>query len=394
MRDKLMIELSELMSNSDQLKEKGDDENIILVRSIFCVFSLACCLFLMIVYIILCLQVKFNICTKNENSNLNKIIENDYSSDIGTNKGKDNKDKKEKKIGLGSNYMFFLTISNFFGSLFEFLFYFYYKKKLEENKDKDYINVCRIINEDSVCHFFGFFHNFWDLSSVCWTTMLTLLFLSSTNLSNEMLYKDKKYLVIGFIYCLISCVIFCIIPYIIGNYGFARYYCSFRYFEFKGDKDNISVDDEKIDSKAFRWSFVIFTGLNNLFNAYCLIRTYHYYSKKLVIIKKQNKKEYKLMLIYVWVFRIFPIVLLISRIFKGMSRIIIEELEGEGSSTVTNIVQYINAFLFASNGIFDSIACILFFKGVFWCCSSNSLSKTSSEEKCSNLEYLGSEVTE
>ena len=118
----------------------------------------------------------------------------------------------------------------------------------------------------------------------------------------------------------------------------------FRYMEFNAN-NNFEVDTEKIVSKAFRWSFVIFTGLNNLFNAYCLIRTYQYYSKKLAIIKKQNKKEYKLMLIYVWVFRIFPIVLLISRIFKGISRIIIEELEGDNASTVTNIVQYINLII-------------------------------------------------
>ena len=388
MRDKLMIELSKLMNNKE-IMNKDDDIDIILARSIFCVISLICCLFLMIVYIILCLQVKFNICTKNGNDNSNDKIENDYSSDIGTNKGKDNNNKKNKKIGLGSNFMFLLTVSNFFGSLFEFSFYFYYKNKIEENKNLNIV-YCNI-NRESVCHFYGFLHNFWDLSSVCWTTMLTLLFYRSTNLSNEMLYQDKKYLAIGFIYCLVSCLIFCIIPYIIGNYGFARYYCSFRYMEFN---NNCSIEKEKFVSKAFRWSFVIFTGLNNLFNAYCLIRTYQYYSKKLAIIKKQNKKEYKLMLIYVWVFRIFPIVLLISRIFKGISRIIIEELEGDKASIVTNIVQYINAFLFASNGIFDSIACIFFFKGVFWCCSSNSLSKTSSEERGSDLDYLGSEVTE
>ena len=388
-----MIELSKLMNNKTIMSK--EDVNIILARSIFCIFSLICCLFLMVVYIILCLQVKFNICTKNGNDNSNDKIENDYSSDIGTNKGKDNNNnKKNKKIGLGSNFMFLLTVSNFFGSLFEFLFYFYYKNKtkglkIEEEPKKIYSQI----NDDGVCHFYGFFHNFWDLSSVCWTTMLTLLFYRSTNLSNEMLYQDKKYLVIGFIYCLVSCLIFCIIPYITLNYGFARYYCSFRYMEFNAN-NNFEVDTEKIVSKAFRWSFVIFTGLNNLFNAYCLIRTYQYYSKKLAIIKKQNKKEYKLMLIYVWVFRIFPIVLLISRIFKGISRIIIEELEGDNASTVTNIVQYINAFLFASNGIFDSIACIFFFKGVFWCCSSNSLSKTSSEERGSDLDYLGSEVTE
>ena len=385
-----MIEFPILMLNNNSQMGKND-EHIILARSIFSAFSLVCCLFLMIVYIILCLQVKFNICTQNGNNNSNDKIENDYSSDIGTNKGKNNNNKNNKKIGLGSNFMFLLTVSNFFGSLFEFLFYFYYKKKLEENKDKDFNIIYDSINEDSVCHFFGFFHNFWDLSAVCWTTMLTLLFYRSTNLSNEMLYEDKKYLAIGFIYCLVSCLIFCIIPYIIGNYGFAIYYCSFRYMEFN---DISERQPEKIDSKAFRWSFVIFTGLNNIFNAYCLIRTYQYYSKKLAIIKKQNKKEYKLMLIYVWVFRIFPIVLLISRIFKGISRIIIDQLGDEDSPTVTNIIQYINAFLFASNGIFDSIACIFFFKGVFWCCSSNSLSKTSSEVKSSDLDYLGSEVTE
>ena len=350
----------------------------------------------MIVYIIYCLQVKFNICTKNENDNSNDIIENDYSSDIGTNKGKNNNNKK-KKIGLGSNYMFLLTVSNFFGSLFEFLFYFYYKRKTDElykdekfNDDDKLINIYKEINEDSECSFFGFFHNFWDLSAVCWTTMLTLLFYRSTNLSNEMLYQDKKYIAIGFIYCLISTIIFCIIPYFIHNYGFARYYCSFRYYDFNNNNDF----GEKTNSKVFRWSFVIFTGFNNVFNAYCLIKTYQYYSKKLAIIKKQNKKEYKLMLVYVWVFRIFPIVLLISRFFKGISRLIIDNFDDEGTSSVTKIVQYINAFLFASNGIFDSIACIFFFKGVFWCCSSNSLSKTSSEEKCSDMEYLGSEITE
>ena len=391
MRDKLMIEFPILMLNNNSQMGKND-EHIILARSIFSAFSLVCCLFLMIVYIILCLQVKFNICTQNGNNNSNDKIENDYTSDIGTNKGKNNNNKNNKKIGLGSNFMFLLTVSNFFGSLFEFLFYFYYKKKIEENKDEVKLNnIYKNINDDGVCHFFGFFHNFWDLSAVCWTTMLTLLFYRSTNLSNEMLYEDKKYLAIGFIYCLVSCLIFCIIPYIIGNYGFAIYYCSFRYMEFN---DISERQPEKIDSKAFRWSFVIFTGLNNIFNAYCLIRTYQYYSKKLTIIKKQNKKEYKLMLIYVWVFRIFPIVLLISRIFKGISRIIIDQLGDEDSPTVTNIIQYINAFLFASNGIFDSIACIFFFKGVFWCCSSNSLSKTSSEVKSSDLDYLGSEVTE
>ena len=386
MNVKLMIINQQLMEKITQIMEK-EDENIIFVRSIFCAISFVCCFFLIIIYLILCLQVKFNICRKNENNDSNDIIENDYSSEIDINK-ENNSDNKSKKIGLGSNFMFLLTLSNFFGSLFEFLFYFYYKKMvpIDGLSNNNYKNI----NDDKVCHFFGFAHNFWDLSSVCWTTMLTLLFYRSTNLSNEMLYRDKKYLSIGFIYLICSSIFFSIIPYINGNYGFARFYCSFRYIEFNGNMEPIG---ERSTTLIYRWSFIGFTGINNLFNAFCLIKTYRYYSKKLALIKKKNKKEYKLMLIYIWVFRMFPIVLLISRFFKGISRVIIEELDGEGQK-VKNAIEYINAFLFASNGIFDSIACIFFFKGVFWCCSSNSMPKTSSEEICSDMDYLGSEINE
>jgi hypothetical protein len=383
---------SELMEDNNKAKMDKDDENIIFVRSIFCVFSLACCLFLIIVYIILCLQRKFNICNKSINRNSNETIESDYSS-IDHNKEK--KNNRKGKIGLGSNFMFLLTISNFFGSLIEFLFYFYYKKMLLEEKESDRFSIknYKDINNDKGCTFFGFSHNLWDLSSVCWTTMLTLLFYRSTNLSNEMLYKDKKYLIIGFIYCIVSCLIFCGLPLIRDNYGFARFYCSFRYLEFYENNEEIVIGEERISTIIYRWSFVIFIAINNLFNAYCLIKTFQFYSKKLALIKKQNKKEYNLMLIYVWVFRIFPIVLLVSRIFKGISRIIIEKLDGEGN-VVKNAVEYINAFLFASNGIFDSIACIFFFKGIFSCCSSDSLSQSSSEEKGSNMNYLESEITD
>jgi len=273
----------ELMEDNKKVRMDIDDENIILVRSIFCAFSLACCLFLMIVYVILCLQRKFNICNKNENRNSNETIESDYSS---IDNNKENKNNRKRKIGLGSNFMFLLTTSNFFGSLIEFLFYFYYKKMLLKEKESDRFSIknYKDINNDNGCKFFGFAHNFWDLSSVCWTTMLTLLFYCSTNLSNEMLYKGKKYLIIGFIYFIISCIIFCGLPLIKNNYGFARFYCSFRYVEFNEINENI--EEERISTIIYRWSFILFIAINNLFNAYCLIKTFKFYSKKLTLIFK------------------------------------------------------------------------------------------------------------
>ena len=375
-------------SNEIFLIDKNE-ENIIFIRSIFCCISFTCCFGLIIVYIILCFQIKLKLCIKKEeednNSDLSPFLENEFSSE----ESKKKKINKDGKIGLGSNFMFILTISNFFGAFFEFLFYFYYKNKKNGynlSKDDGQINLYAEFNNDDKCHLFGFAHNFFDLYTVCWISMLTLLFYRSTNLSNEMQYQDKKYLIIGFLYSTILCIIFCVIPYKTDSYGFANYYCSFKY----KDVDEGTIKKEKTLDKAWRLSFVAITFLNNAFNALCLIKTTLFYSKKLVMIQKQNKNEYKLMRIYVWVFRIFPIVLLVSRVFKGLSRLLIDEIEP--GRTAEDIIEYANAFFFASNGIFDSIACLFFFKGVFWCCCPDTLSRNISSDKGSDMDYLGSDI--
>ena len=93
------------------------------------------------------------------------------------------------------------------------------------------------------------------------------------------------------------------------------------------------------------------------------------------------------MLIYVWVFRIFIIVLIISRIFKGLSRIIIEYFRI--GDKLEDAIEYVNGFLFASNGIFDSIAAIFFFRGVFWCCGNGiSSEEIASYKSPSDMEYM------
>ena len=323
-------------NSEDEEPISNYDKNIILTRTVFCSLSFVTCLVLIIIYIIYCLQVKFSLCKKKEEEESKDFIDKEISSDEGNTPD----DNKKGKIGLGSNFMFFLTISNFFGALSEFLFYFYYMNIIndDKNKNKKPFEIFKIINDDNKCYFFGFTHNSFDLIAVCWTTMLTLLFYRSTNLSNKMLYDDNKYLIIGFIYSILSCIIFCVIPIFTKSYGFARYYCSFRYKE-ANDYKTLS---EKLINKLWRYSYILVTFINSLFNVIWLFKTTIFYSKKLEILQKQNRKEYKLMLIYVWVFRIFPIVLILSRFFKGLTRIIIESFNvGE---TFGNILEYINAF--------------------------------------------------
>ena len=372
---------------SDEYKNtyfKIEDKNIILFRTISCGISFICCFFLMIVYFILILQVKLNLCIKKEKDGQDNNNDIDSLVDSQCSDKKINK-KKDNKIGLGSNFMFLLTLSNFFGSLFEFLFYFLYISIINskgENESLIYIAM----NGDIKCTLLGFAHNFFDLFAVCWTTMLTLLFYRSTNLSNEMLYKDNKYLLIGFMYSIILCAIFCGLPLITSDYGFSRYYCSFKYDDFEGDNHI----EEKTSTKIWRYSFGIITFANNLANVLWLIKTNKYYSKKLELIKTQNKNEYKMLRKFVWIFRIFPIVLLISRIFKGFSRILIEFSDNEILET---IIEYCNGFFFASTGIFDSIACTFFFSGVFWCFGTNSQPEKESppSKECSDMDLIESE---
>ena len=367
---------------------EDDDEKIIFSRTVFCGISFTCSFLLIVVYIINCIQVKYRKCIRNEekvlneNENENNYLDMDDNEDENYNK-KDNRGK----IGLGSNFMFIMTISNFFGALFEFSFYFYYmkKKSLEENLDLSNNYLYNNINEDKVCTLFGFAHNFFDLFTCCWITMLTLLFYRSTKILNDMPNHEAKYLTIGFAYCIILCIILCIIPLTRGSYGFARYYCSFKYNSLSKKGEYYVKEPEKFLDKAWRYAFIAVTSLNNIINVIWLLLTNNYYSKKLKRIKIQNKNEYKIILCFVWVFRIFPIVLIISRFYKGVSRMVLNIVD---SKEVIDIMQYINGFLFASNGIFDSIACLFFFRGVFWCCNSPSVSRAVSEEKISDMDVL------
>ena len=127
-----------LKNNKEERLIGNKDETIILLRSIFCSISFSFCFILMVVYFILCLQVKCNILVKNKNMDSNNFMD-DASSEGNKKKKKGNKEKK--KIGLGSNFMFLLTISNFFGSLFEFLFYLYYIQWLMMS----FINIIRFL---------------------------------------------------------------------------------------------------------------------------------------------------------------------------------------------------------------------------------------------------------
>jgi hypothetical protein len=284
-----------------------------------------------------------------------------------------------------------LALSNFLGAFFDSFFYFYYKNTNincidESSTNEECIKAFIEINNSQICKLLGLSHNFFQLYSVCWTSMLTLLFYRSTNSSNNMNKKSKRYIIIGFLYSTVICIIISLIPYITGdNYGFNRFYCSFRYYH----------DIEK-DGKGYyrdetsNWSIAYFTiiSFNLFFHMFCLIKTYRFYSEKSKIIKQQDKNEYKSFIIFVWIFRIFPIVILISRLYRIIARVLVEfvyKTNNKDDERAINIIEYINSFIFASNGIIISLASLVFFRGVFNC----STSKAKDERiSCNSIEYM------
>ena len=327
---------------------------IVLAGSISAIISMIFCLTLIIIYIISFIQIK----SKNNKANKkdsckDSFIEKNSIQDSNSVTAKS--DTNSNNIGLGSNFMLIIAISNFIEEFFEFLFYFYYK----DNWNK---------LEGFVCTLFGLFHNFFGLFSICWVSMLTYLFYCSTNITNQIFYQNNKYLLIGFLYSLTISLIFGVGPLLSNSYGNAETVCSFKY-----------ITNEEGSEKFFIyfWSFsnIVIILANNIFNLVCLIKASIYYGKKLKILKKQNMKEYKMILVYVWVFRIFPIVLLLTGLIKGASRIVTEIYHNDEDTetpTIKLILGYTDAIISNLNGFFNSLACFYFFRGVFTCCQSKS----------------------
>ena len=333
-----------------------------VTKEILAIITISFCFFLLIIYFISCLQIKCSFLAKKEPISVRKTFLDKTS--VHSSKIKNQK----KKIGLGSHYIFFLIFSNFLSEIVELTAILYYKNRTVDPENED---------DDFSCQLFGFAHNFFDLSSVCWTSMLALLFYNSTKLKSQMFFKDKKYLIIGILYNIISCGIFCVIPYFRECFGFARTYCTFY--------QPIETDETRIKIKVMLWkyAFVIFILINTIYNIFCFHKTTKFYSTKLSLLKKQNRKEYILVLIFVRVFQLFSITLIVSRLIKFICIVMLDfsDTDVKNFDNFQIFMIFSNAIIFNLNGTFNSIGSIFFFRGVFWCCISTDSDVRNVEKK-------------
>jgi len=339
-----------------------ENDGIVLTGIITVIITIICCLMMIIIYFISYLQIKFDILSEKNTQTRNKtksILDNGiYPNENELDENK-NKIENKKSIGLGSNFMFLLILSNFLGGINELLLFLHYR---DTNGDLEFV----------FCKIFGVVHNFFELCGICWTSMLTYLFYCSTKASHEIFYKENKYLLIGFIYSSLISIIFGLGPLLNDYYGEKKYLCFFKY---SNDENNPTIFTSiwNIGNGAV-------IALNCICNCFWLYKTFGFYAKKAHVLKKKSLNEYKQLLIYIWVFRIFPIVLILTGLIKVSTRIIGIFLDP--SSSFTKILGYFNVIIHNLNGFFNSLACFYFFRGVFWCCI-----KEKDDEEISN-DYL------
>lgn len=303
---------------------------IFLTRTIVSVISCFFCLVIITLYIKLVLQVK---CWKEK-----VISERESESEQVIEEDNKREDTKVSKIGLGSNFMFFLVLSNFLGSISYIFLYFI--------SEKDVSNIHKY------CQCFSFFHYFFDLSAVGWTSFITNLFLKSTKVNHFTDEEERTQLKLGSLYSFGFAIVLSLLPYINSSYGSANTHCSFDY------------------EKKYKWIcwavlIILFIFANIFYNIYCLCKVGRYYKNKLKELGANQKKEKRIIRIFVIIFYSFSIMLIISRGCKGLNRLSI--WLDENYLRLALCLEYLNSIVFCLNGSFNSILCFYFFRGAFNC---------------------------
>lgn len=340
-------------------------EIIIFLRMITSIISLATCFIIIVLYLLLLYQVKFSNNPNKAESENNNTINNETT--INSN--------KTNKIGLGSHYMFFLVLSNFLSALTEGSFYIkLYIIDQNSEKSKDYFEG---FSQSNYCNIYAFFHNLFELSGICWTTMITKLFYNSTKI--EITGTQKQQMTKAILYSLLFPLIICIFPFFFGGYGFAYTHCSFGKKEYLDDTNyTLSV--------IFGIILTIFISCNALFTIYALCKSYSFYKKKIKQLRDQNESEYSSLKIYVKLFFIFPIIIMVTRGMK-LIQFFFDYIHKEDIKLIDIAFNYINSIFYCLTGTFDSAFCIFFFRGVYKnCCNSvnNQISNIETENMINN----------
>jgi hypothetical protein len=307
------------------------------------VLSIIGTIFIILSYIFLCFQVR---CKKQKEirtdfPKLSKLQAERY---------------KDLKMGYGNDLIFCLSISEFICSVVSF-----FKS-----------NSIYTSQTDTLCIVQGFLSNLFEISSICWTTTISISILLATRYSE--IGKIPKFYCYFFLYSYLIPLILSVGPLLTNSYGPAGAWC---WMDLRDNSDTVGL----------LWAIIIyvFHWLNIIFNFIAIVKAIQYFNIRAFEVREQNEKEANFLRNYCIVLKFFPIILIICWLPATTNRLYNFITDDE------NVILYsFHAFFSSFQGFLNSLVYSFYYRNLFRICcktkENNDEKKMAEEEGIKEIE--------
>jgi heme/copper-type cytochrome/quinol oxidase subunit 2 len=223
------------------------------------------------------------------------------------------------KMGYGHNLIFYLSLSDLVLSISNFIKISNFHEETDES-----------LYESSACIAQGVIMNFSELSSICWTSVISYsIYYGTITLDPN---KLKKILFWSFFYAYGVPLILTVGPAISDSYGPAGAWCWLN-------------TQDLSDDAAWAWSLLIyiFSWMNIAFNIFAVWKSINYFKIRAFEIKEDDQVQSNFLRNFCIVLKFFPIILVICWFFPTVNRIYSYAAQKE------------NMFLYTMQGITGSL---------------------------------------
>lgn len=273
------------------------------------------------------------------NNNYENLVNKRNKSVFKSNKGLRLSDIGSNKMGIGKDLIFFLILSNLGWSMANFL-------SLEGFDSGEAKN-------DPYCISQAFIQNFFDISSLCFTMLISRVTLLGTTKCYADIRKVKYRMTLFMLYSIGCPLILTIGPYLTDSLGCSGAWCW--------------IDIYNTNTLTYLWivSIYVFDWANILYIIYALVVACQYFEKRKVEINSDQtkSKELRFLTKYVMILKAFPVILMINRMPGLINRLY--TLFFHHNSFYLFMIHSIAINL---SGFFNSLIYSYFYRRVFKCC--------------------------